>query len=509
MQRTLPSIPREHASARPDAPAVVYADAVTTWAQLHAESSRVANALIACGLGPGARVAVLSKSNATFFPILYGTAKAGAVLVAVNWRLAGPEIEYILADARAEVVFASDEFAQVLAGMRQRLPQLRRIVVLESDGSAPDSYERWCDTASDEDPQRDNDSADDVLQLYTSGTTGRPKGALISHDYFFENARLVAELPSRFTRAEPEEATLLTFPLFHIGGINWAFMGQLQGCASIVMRDFDPAAILAILGRWRVPALPMVPAMLQAFLATPGAESTDFSAVRFVVYGAAPMPGALLERAMDVIGCDFVQSYGMTESTIVTVLDAADHQLPPTPRMQSVGRPLPGVDVKIVDAPGRTPGPDDVGQIAIRTPVLMRGYWNLPDETAASTRDGWFLTGDAGSIDTEGYLYLKDRVKDTIISGGENIYPAEVENALYDHPSVDDVAVVGVADDRWGEVPKAFVVLCDGARLEPEALTAHAAERIARYKLPKHFEAIEALPRTASGKVLRRELRER
>jgi long-chain acyl-CoA synthetase len=275
------------------------------------------------------------------------------------------------------------------------------------------------------------------------------------------------------------------------------------------MRDFDPHAILHLLGHHRIPALPMVPAMLQAVLATPGAAEADFTSVRHVVYGAAPMPPTLLERAIDVMGCGFVQTYGMTESTIVTVLDAGDHQLPPVPQMLSVGRPLQEVDLKIVDSEGATVASGEVGEIVVRTPVLMKGYWNQPDATAEVLQDGWFRTGDAACLDEGGYVYLKDRVKDTIISGGENIYPAEVENALYEHAAVKEVAVVGVPDERWGEVPKAFVVLEDGAELDEDALTAHVAQRIARYKLPKHFAAVSALPRTASGKVLRRELRDR
>jgi acyl-CoA synthetase (AMP-forming)/AMP-acid ligase II len=217
----------------------------------------------------------------------------------------------------------------------------------------------------------------------------------------------------------------------------------------------------------------------------------------------------LLRRAIDVIGCEFVQTYGMTESTMITLLDVDDHQLPPVPQMLSVGRPLPGVELTVLDRDGAPAKSGEVGEFAIKSPVLPSGYWRLPDATAEAFRDGWFHTGDAGYVDEAGYVYLKDRVKDMIISGGENVYPAEVENAIYEHPSVKEVAVVGVPDERWGEVPKAFIVLQPGTALDEESLRAFTTERIARYKVPRYFAAVEALPKTATGKVMRRALRVR
>jgi long-chain acyl-CoA synthetase len=507
MSRTIASIPRTHAAGRPQAPALIYGDRVTSWQALDKSSSRVANGLIAAGVQAGSRVGVLARNDDRFFEVFYGVAKAGGVLVSVNWRLAPPEVEFILADAGVRVLFVGADFVPLLDQIRPMLPDLVDVVVIGDDADA-DPYADWRSGFAAADPARDTAAGEDVMQLYTSGTTGRPKGALITHEYFFENFRLVSQVRSQFIRCQPSEAVLLTFPLFHIGGINWGFMGAVQGCPLIVMRDFDPSAVLKLLGEHRIPALPLVSAMLQAVLAAPEVESTDFSSVRYVVYGAAPMPPTLLRKAIDVIGCDFVQTYGLTESTIVTVLDADDHRLPPPPQMVSVGRPLPEVKLKLVDADGVTVPTGEVGEITIQSPVVMRGYWRQPDATSEVLEDGWFRTGDAAVLDEHGYVYLKDRVKDTIISGGENVYPAEIENALFEHPSVKDVAVVGVPDKRWGEVPKAFIVLADGAELDPDELLAHATERIARYKLPKQFEAIDVLPRTASGKVLRRELRD-
>jgi acyl-CoA synthetase (AMP-forming)/AMP-acid ligase II len=506
MPRTLPQVTRENAKQYPDSIATVFGDRTSTWRELDDASSRIANGLFHFGAVAGTRVAVLDKNSDRFFEIFFGAAKAGAVLVPLNWRLAPPEIRFMLADSETRILFVANEFAESVAQIRGELPALKEIVVLDYD-APEDAYAQWKQGFDAVDPVSDRHPADDAVQLYTSGTTGRPKGALISHAYFFENFRMLQDVPSRYWESDPSDATLVTAPLFHIGGINWAFMGAVQGCALVVMREFDPTRVLESLSRYQVRSLALVTPMLQMVLNTPGVESADFSQVRYVVYGASPIPPALLRKAIDVIGCEFVQTYGMTESTMITLLDVDDHQLPPVPQMLSVGRPLPGVELAVLDRDGAPLATGEIGEFAIKSPVLPNGYWRLPEATAEAFRDGWFHTGDAGYIDENGYVYLKDRVKDMIISGGENIYPAEVENALYEHASVKEVAVVGVPDDRWGEVPKAFIVLQPGAELDEESLRSFTAERIARYKLPRHFAAVEGLPKTATGKVMRRELR--
>jgi acyl-CoA synthetase (AMP-forming)/AMP-acid ligase II len=391
--------------------------------------------------------------------------------------------------------------------IRGSLPTVKTVIVMKHD-SEGDPYTTWLSTKATTDPQLDSIASADAIQLYTSGTTGRPKGALISHAYLFENFRLMPAIRSQYWKWEPTDSAIVTAPLFHIGGINWAFIGAVQGCSLIVMRDFDPKLMMDLTNAYSVPALPLVTPMLQIFLNTPGVEEVDFSNVKHVVYGSSPIPPTLLQRAIDVMGCGFVQVYGATESTIVTVLEADDHRLPPLPQMLSVGKPLAEVELAVVDSNDVPVPTGEIGEIVIKSPVLFSGYWHLPDATAEAFRGGWFHTGDAGYLDEAGYVYLKDRVKDTIISGGENVYPAEVENALYEHPDVKEVAVVGVPDDRWGEVPKAFVVLAQGASFQPDDLRAFAAEKLAKFKVPRHFAAVQALPRNAAGKVLRRELRE-
>jgi acyl-CoA synthetase (AMP-forming)/AMP-acid ligase II len=508
MPRTIPAIVRENAQRLPDSVATVSGANTSTWRELDLASNKVANGLRELGVGRGSRVAIVGKNSGRWFEVLFGVNKIGAVLVPVNWRLAAPEIQYVLKDSASEVVFVDAQFAETIRSIAGDLSAVKSSIHMELDEGG-DPYAKWLEPLATTDPELDSEPAADAIQLYTSGTTGRPKGALISHDYLFENFRLMPSIRSQFWKWEQTDSAIVTAPLFHIGGINWAFIGAVQGCSLLVMRDFDPQQIIDLTKTYDVPALPLVTPMLQMFLNTPGIDDVDFSCVKHVVYGSSPIPAVLLKRAIDVMKCDFVQMYGATESTIVTVLDADDHQLPPVPRMLSVGRPLAEVELAIVDRADKPVAVGEIGEIVIKSPVILSGYWHLPEATDEAFQGGWFHTGDAGCLDEDGYLYLKDRVKDTIISGGENVYPAEVENALYDHPSVKEVAVVGVADDRWGEVPKAFIVLKQGADFRPDEIRSFALARLAKFKVPQHFSAVDSLPRNAAGKVLRRELRDR
>lgn len=506
MSRTIPCVVRENAGRSPDSVAIISEERTSTWAELDTASNRVANGLLELGIHPGSRIAYLGKNSRQWFEILFGVTKAGAVLVPTNWRLAAPEIRYLLQDSESEVIFAEAEFAGVVLSIQEVLPDIKAVITLTA--SEDDQYSSWLDGNSATDPHLESEADTEAIQLYTSGTTGRPKGALISHAYLFENFRLMNAIRSRFWEWESSDCAIVTAPLFHIGGINWAFIGAVQGCSLIVMRDFDPKLVMELSNAHSVPALPLVTPMLQILLNTPGVEDVNFSRVKHVVYGSAPIPPGLLRRAIDVMGCDFVQIYGATESTIVTVLDAEDHLLPPTPRMQSVGTPLAEVELAVVDRDDEPVPIGEIGEIVIKSPVILSGYWHLPDATAEAFRGGWFHTGDAGCLDDAGYVYLKDRVTDTIISGGENVYPAEVENALYEHPDVKEVAVIGVADDRWGQVPKAFVVLAQDAVFRADDLRSFAAERLAKFKVPRDFAVVGSLPRNAAGKVLRTKLRE-
>jgi len=298
-------------------------------------------------------------------------------------------------------------------------------------------------------------------------------------------------------------------PCFHISGTGTGIANIVSGTNSIVLAEYDPTQALELIEKYPISKLFLVPAAIQILLDHPRSDAVDFSRLQYITYGASPIPLELMKAAMEKLGCGFVQMYGMTETSgTIVALDPADHVPEGSEKMRSVGKPLHGVELKIIDAAGNALPTGEIGEIATRSSKNMAGYWRLDEATAETIdSDGWLRTGDAGYLDQDGYLYIRDRVKDMIISGGENVYPAEVENALYAHEAVADVAVIGVPHEKWGEAVKACVVVKDGASLDEAGLIAHAREHIAGYKCPKSVDFIDALPRNPSGKILRRELR--
>ncbi|MHB8695168.1 MAG: class I adenylate-forming enzyme family protein [Solirubrobacteraceae bacterium] len=498
LPRSIGSVPRRYAAERPTAPAVICREIVTTWAELDERSSRCAAGLLAAGLTDESRVAFLGRGGSHFFELLYGAAKAGVVLTSINWRLATPEVAFVLEDSGAELIFAESEYLGLVN------TATAPIIEVPETGIGT-----WRDAHDARDPLRDQTDDGDVLQLYTSGTTGTPKGALISHRYLLGNIELMHASGAAWCTWSPHEAALITYPLSHIGGINFSFMVGSQGSPVVVLPDFDPAAVIDAVSRYNIVALPVVAPMLEAILTHPAATRDRLRSVRTVIYGAAPMPPELVRRAQDLLGCDFVHVYGMTECTIITTLPPKDHFPIGTSRALSVGRPVAHVELQIRDPEGRPLGPGEVGEVVVRSPVIMSGYWRRPEATAASfSADGWFRTGDAGELDDAGYLFLRDRIDDTFISGGENIYPAEIERVLTQHPTVHEAAVVGVPDERWGSVPAACLVVSEPEAFDPEVLRRHAEDHLARFKVPRRFVLVDDLPRNAGGKVLRRIIRE-
>ena len=494
---------RHWAAARGDAAALRHGSRVVTYRELDERSSRLAQALRSAGVGPGVRVAHLDRTGPEVVEALFAVSKIGAVLVPLNWRLAVPELAAIVADAGAPVLIAGGAFAATGEGIARALASPVTVVEVGAE------YETWLASHPAVDPGGRGGAADTVLQMYTSGTTGVPKGVLTTH----RNLAAAAET-SPLWAFDADSVSLTPLPMFHIGGIGWAFVGLWNGAATVLVSEFDAAAVLDLLEERRVTNAVFVPTMLQLLTAVPGAAQRDYGALRSIAYGASPITTSLLKRVLRTFRCDLFGIYGLTESTGAAVqLDAADHD-PDGPRehlLRSVGRPYPWIDLRVVDpASGRDRRAGEVGEVWLRAPNVMAGYFNRPEETAAAlTPDGWLRTGDGGYVDDEGYLFLTDRIKDMIVTGGENVYPVEVEEALSQHPAVDEVAVVGVPDERWGETVKALIVLRAGATATPEELVAFARERIAGYKLPRIIEFVDDLPRTPSGKVLKRELRER
>jgi acyl-CoA synthetase (AMP-forming)/AMP-acid ligase II len=500
---SLAQVIRKQATLRGESPAVTFGDSTSSFNDIERRSSQAANALIAAGVKKGDRVAVLSKNAPVFFELAFACSKAGAILTGLNWRLAPVEIEAIMADAEPTVVLVADEERPLLTGIALAMSSLKLVVGLDTE------YEGWIADASTVDPDVRTGPDDVVLLLYTSGTTGVPKGAQLTNRNMWFGERLSRETWG-FTESS---VNLVGMPMFHIGGIGYGMSAVIVGGHTVLLRVADPAVIISAIERHRVTHAFFVPAVVQTIVSAPGVEDADLSSMQLLSYGASPIGDAILRRAIAVVGCEFTQSYGMTETagTIVS-LPPLDHQ-PDDPErsglLRSCGKALPWIELALFDpSTGEQVPTGTVGEIWVRSEMNMIGYRNKPEETARTmTADGWLRTGDAAYANEDGYLFLFDRFKDMIVSGGENIYPAEVENALYDHPAIAEVAVIGVPHERWGESPKAMVVLRPSMTASAEELIDFARTKLARYKCPSSIDFVEALPRNASGKILKKELR--
>jgi len=502
---TLAGLIREHSATIGDRPAFTFEGRVMTYRDLDERSSRVAQGLRAAGLGAGDRVAVLDRNGLELFELLFGAAKIGAVLVAVNWRLAPAEMAYVVADAATRLLVVGTEFADIVDEVAGDVPT---VLVTGPATAGLESWDTWIGRYPAEDPSEDAGPDGVAIQFYTSGTTGLPKGAMLTNASVFALVPVVSDLLGM----DANSVSLVAMPLFHVAGAGWAIFGLANGSHNVMLRDVDLPLILETIPRFGITHAVFVPAVLQFLLTVPGIEDVDFSSLEMIVYGASPISEDVLIRSIDRFGTRFVQCYGLTETNgAVVVLPPEDHDPggPRAHRLRSAGIALPGVELRIVDVAGLDVPTGAVGEVWIRSPSNMSGYWNLPEATGtALDADGWFRSGDAGCLDADGYLYISDRVKDMIISGGENVYPAEVEHALMNHPAVADVGVIGVPDDRWGETVKAIVVRSPGTNPTPDELISWCRERVAHYKCPTSIDWAEALPRNPSGKILKRELRE-
>jgi acyl-CoA synthetase (AMP-forming)/AMP-acid ligase II len=507
---SLGDIARIQARTRGASIALTFEGRSTSYAAFDRHTNQVANGLIALGVKPGDRITYLGKNSDLYFEALFGATKAGAVMAPINWRLAPPEVRYIIGDAAAKALFVGPEFIDQARGLLPELASVEHVIAMEGAvGDWPD-FETWRDAQSDADPNLPIDFEDVALQLYTSGTTGHPKGAMLSHRAMLKPRLAQKAADVDWNRWSDGDVSLVAMPVFHIGGTGWGIMGLYNGAKGVVAREFDPNRVLDFIEKDRISKMFMVPSAMQIVVRQPRAREVDYSCLKFMMYGASPIPLDLLKECMEVFGCGFVQMYGMTETNgTIVALAPEDHDPRGNPRMRSAGRALPGVEIAILGEDGQILGPNAVGEIITRSAANMTGYWNKPDATAKTIDEaGWLRTGDAGYLDEDGYVFIHDRVKDMIITGGENVYPAEVENAIFGHPAVADVGVIGVPDERWGEAVKAVVSLKPGAEVTPTEIIAWARERIAAFKCPKSVDFVEVVPRNPSGKILRRELRE-
>ena len=492
--RLLPELVEHWAEATPDAEAISYEDQSYTWSQWRDRIHRVAGALRAAGVGRGDRVAYLDRNNLSCLEVVLGAGSLGAATAILNWRLAPDELDYVVRDSGARVLFVADDLLPGVEGIADR-----PTTVLLSE------YEKLLADADPVGIQPEVRGDDPAMVMYSSGTTGRPKGVLLSHANVLAHARNTGEAMP----VEPGSRSLVAMPLFHVGGSCYAMSGFREGISSTLLREPTGPALLGAIAQGCTHAF-LVPAVVSGVMAAGQPAIAAFGRLKRLVYGASPMPLPLLRAAMAAWpDTEFVQVYGMTEMAgAITVLSPADHRdTSHTERLTSAGRPIADAQIRVVDPVTLEDAP--VGELWFRTPQTMVGYLGKPEATAETvTADGWLRTGDIGRLDEGGYVYIVDRVKDMIITGGENVYSPEVERVLAEHPDVADVAVIGVPDDRWGESIKAVVQPADGHTVDPDQLLAFARERLAGYKVPRTIDVVDQMPRNATGKILKKVLRQ-
>lgn len=500
---SLPDLIARGAEAVPEKPALIFHDRPISYRELEEWVSRMAATLRDLGVGKGDRVALLLGNIPEFVYSLHGALRAGAVAAPLNVMLTAEEVGYVLADAEATTVVTEIGLLPAVLSVRDRLASLDHVLVVGPPPTPPGtrSLDELLDRAGT--PPRVDVGEDDLALLaYTAGTTADPKGAMLTHRNLLANLEQIRAVPA--LKEAESDVVLLTLPLFHIYALNAALNLLLSERATAVLVErFDPAETLRAVERHRVTVLAGVPQMYQAWLAAAEGRDVDLSSVRLAVSGAAPLPASILEGFRQRFGITIWEGYGLTETAPVVTTNA----LGPVAKGDSIGVPLPGVEVRLLDEDGEDVVPGDPGEILVRGPNVFTGYWRKEDETAAAFLDGWLRTGDIAYRDADGYLFLVDRSKDLIIVSGFNVFPREVEEAVASHPQVVECAVIGVPDDRTGEAVKAVVVQRPGASLTEDDVIQHCAEHLARFKLPRHVEFVERLPRHVTGKVLRRSFR--
>jgi len=483
--RTIAELIRWRAQRHPSLQAVWFEGKGQTYRELDQSSSALAGGLVAqLGLAPGDRVAILDKNCAAYLELLFALDKAGVVAAPLNWRLTATEVRQIIADVRPKLVVVGPDFRSHAEGSGVRTMTFDQL------------------PRGGEDPRRDADGAVS-WQFSTSGTTGLPKGAMLTGANVLNTGLCLAIEMPELREGGP---SLLAMPMFHLGGAGWAIWAMQEGASLVIVREIVPESLLKTIVEHRIETALLVPAVMLFLTELPASRTADFSAFRHITYGTAPISPDLLRRSIETFKCRFSQIYGLTETSGPFTSLTHDHHV--GERLLSCGRPMFGAQARVVAANDNDLPPGEIGEIVYRGESLMTGYWNRPKETDKVMRGGWFHSGDAGYMDEEGFIFIKDRIKDMIVSGSENIYPAEVEAVLAGHPDIVEIAVIGIPDQKWGETVKAVAVRRAGTSVTGEALIEWTRDKLAGFKRPRSVDFVDALPRNASGKLLKRKLRE-
>ncbi|HUT52756.1 MAG TPA: long-chain-fatty-acid--CoA ligase [bacterium] len=504
----LDDIPRKHAKLDPEFECLVFEEHRLTWRRLDERVDRLANGLIALGIKPGEHLAILAQNSHRFMEYYYACARAGIVAVPLNWRLAPDELHYILDHSEAVALLTGAEYIETAKTLRPKLPRLRHYLSLDGPVEGMRDYEALLASASPSPHYGPRDENAMFILMYTGGTTGLPKGVMLSN----RNV-LTAALGCLFTmRITKDDSTIAILPLFHIA--FWPVtVVHFMGSKAVISKKFDLAYVLETIQNERCTHVNMVPTIAGFLLMFPDLDQYDLTSLRAITYAGSPMPFELLMKLKEKFpDLDLGQGYGLTEAApTVAILDQFDHRRIETElgrrRLASAGRECLVTEVRVMNEEGGQVKPGAIGEICARGANVMLGYWKNPELTAETLKDGWLHTGDMATIDEDGYIYIVDRKNDMIISGGENVYPREVEDVIYKHPAVMEAAVVGVPDPTWGEAVKAVVVLKPGQSATEEEIIALCKQHLAGYKKPKSVEFASSLPKTAIGKILRREVK--
>ncbi len=500
----------------PERTCVAFEGKRVRYAEINERVNRLANALLKLGAHKTDRVAILQVNCPQYIETYYATAKIGAIFVPLNFRAKQDELIYMLTNAEANTLFVGDRYLDLVNNMRPQLSFVKNYISIDKKGNGFLYYEDLISSAPPDEVFTEIEDNDNTILMYTAGTTGRPKGVPLTHNSFS------VYVLGNVEPASPDiaETNLLTVPLYHVAGAQAMLAAIYGGRTLAMMRQFETKEWLETVQREKASRAMLVPTMLKRVIDDPDFSKYDLSSLRVITYGAAPMPLEVIKKAMEVLpGVRFINAFGQTETaSTITALGPEDHIITGTEAEKekklkrlasSIGRPLPDVEMKVIDEEGNELPPGEVGEIIARGPRVMSGYWKDPEKTTqALTKDGWLRTGDMGYRDEDGYFYLSGRADDLIIRGGENISPEEVENILYSHPKIEEVAVIGIPDPEWGQEPRAIVVLKKGEKATVDEIMEFCRAKLSSFKRPRSMIFVDSLPRNQMGKVLKRVLRQ-